>query len=159
MSPTYDYPRPAVTVDCVVFGLGRNSGSTDGVQILLIERRSEPYEGCWALPGGFVDPDETAEDAASRELEEETRLNRVRLEQLHTFSTPGRDPRGWVISIAFVGIVDPEACVIEAQSDARQVRWFDLDSLPKLAFDHGEIVARGRAWLEGQTEHEGGKRS
>lgn len=137
MSHTYAYPRPAVTVDCALFGYDHKEGD---LRVLLIERGGEPFAGCWALPGGFVDPDESAEDAARRELEEETSVEDVYLEQLYTFSKPGRDPRGHVISIAHFALVNRGAHAIEARSDARRVAWFTLEALPKLAFDHGEIL-------------------
>lgn len=143
MSHTYAYPRPAVTVDCVLFGYDHKEKN---LEVLLIERGGEPFEGSWALPGGFIDPDESAEAAARRELEEETSVEDVYLEQLYTFSEPGRDPRGHVISIAHFALVNREAHSIEARSDARRVAWFDISELPKLAFDHGKIldVALGR---------------
>ncbi|MFU8806795.1 MAG: NUDIX domain-containing protein [Bradymonadaceae bacterium] len=137
MPYTYEYPRPAATVDCVVFG---HDEDKDELQVLLIERDGEPFAGHWALPGGFIDPQETAEEAARRELAEETSMSGVHMEQLHTFSEPGRDPRGWVISVAHVALVECGEHEIEARSDARRVQWFDIDDLPALAFDHGDIV-------------------
>lgn len=141
MSHTYKYPRPMVTVDVVLF-------SGNGTKILLIRRDREPFKGKWALPGGFVGIDEELEHAATRELEEETGVKGVALEQLHTFDTLGRDPRGRVITIAFIGVTDPARQNIRAADDAREVKWFDIDALPELTFDHGEIVAKalvGRA--------------
>src|ERR1700737_4987912 len=97
---TYDYPRPAVTVDVVIV-------TREGrPRVLLIRRKNEPFRGMWAIPGGFVDMDESLEDAARRELREETGVRARRLEQLHTFGGPGRDPRGRVISVAYLAEVD-----------------------------------------------------
>lgn len=139
---TYDFPRPSVTVDGVIFGV---DGS--GLKILLIERDQAPFQGFWALPGGFVQMNEDIEAAAHRELGEETslRLNtEVRLahiEQLCTFGDPGRDPRGRVISVAYLALVRSDEHAIQAGSDARRVKWFHVDELPgKLAFDHREII-------------------
>lgn len=129
----YDHPRPSVSVDVVVF-------SGDGGRVLLILRKAEPYEGMWALPGGFVDPDETVEDAARRELREETSLDGIELSQLAVFSDPHRDPRGRTISVAFTGLAEKTATP-EAGDDAAGLEWFALNELPPLAFDHAEIVA------------------
>lgn len=133
--PTYKYPRPSVTVDAVVFGV-------DGValKILLIQRKDVPFKGAWALPGGFVQMGESLDDAARRELAEETGLRPSYMEQLYTFGEPGRDPRGRVITVAYVALVRPDAHAIAAASDARDARWFALDELPALAFDHREII-------------------
>ena len=132
----YDWPRPMVTVDAVVFTF-----SGDKAKVLLINRGSEPFKGQWALPGGFVDIDEELEDAVARELEEETGLAGVRLEQMHTFGKCGRDPRGRQITIAFMGIATKGQNSIKAGDDAAQARWFDVNKLPKdMAFDHDEVV-------------------
>ena len=152
------YPRPSVTADAVVFAEG--DGET---HVLLIRRDREPFRGRWAIPGGFCEPTESVEQAAARELLEETRLDRVPLEQLHTYSAPGRDPRGWVISIAHVGTV-PAARMADAVGgdDASETRWwrvvrgaddasFSLESngAPSgpLAFDHDEVMRAAVAWL------------
>lgn len=134
---SYQYPRPAVTADIVVL-----HRSAEGVKILLIERRNNPYAGCWALPGGFVDENEDLADAAARELQEETSLVNLDLHQFHAFGTPGRDPRGHTVTIAYWGVADnsQEAC---AGDDAKNLRWFSIDSLPPLAFDHDKIIALG----------------
>lgn len=133
---TYDWPRPMVTVDAVVF-----SKTNDKTRILLINRGKEPFKGKWALPGGFVDMDEELEDAVVRELAEETELTGVQLEQMHTFGTVGRDPRGRQISIAFMGIATKGQDMIKAGDDAAQAQWFDIEELPEdLAFDHNEVV-------------------
>jgi 8-oxo-dGTP diphosphatase len=135
MPYTYDYPRPAVTVDAVVF---RNNNGVR--EVLLIQRKHYPFEGMWALPGGFVDMEETCEEAIVRELHEETSLKVKTLKQLHTFSTPGRDPRGRTISVTFYGKADYENSAVKGGDDASDARWFPLDSIPALAFDHHEAV-------------------
>ena len=135
----YDWPRPTVSVDAVVFAFFESKA-----KLLLIKRRYEPFKGQWALPGGFVDIDEELEDAVARELAEETGLAGVELEQMHTFGNVGRDPRGRQITIAFMGIVRPPAKgqnKIKAGDDAAEVRWFDIEKLPKnMGFDHEKIV-------------------
>lgn len=136
MSFTYEYARPAVTADCVVLRAGPH-----GDEVLLIRRLHDPFAGSWALPGGFVDAGETLEQAARRELLEETRLHVGELRQLWTVGTPGRDPRGWTVSVVFVGRVDAAAEAL-AGDDAGEVGWFGLADLPALAFDHAEVLAR-----------------
>ena len=139
MAYTYDYPRPAVTVDCLLFS--QPGASPD---ILLVQRDKPPYESQWALPGGFVEMDENLEEAVYRELQEETNLSEIALDQFRAFGEPGRDPRGRTISIVYFGFVDQDQHQPRAGSDARSVRWFNLDSLPPLAFDHGKIIALAR---------------
>jgi 8-oxo-dGTP diphosphatase len=136
MAYTYKFPRPSVTVDCVIFGLDESST----LKVLLIQRAHEPFRDRWALPGGFVDMDEPLETAALRELEEETGVKDVFIEQLYTFGDPNRDPRGRVISVAYYALVNLEEHPVKADSDARNVEWFDIDHLPKLAFDHDKIM-------------------
>ena len=136
MSHTYEYPRPALTVDCVIFGLDESSK----LKILLIQRALEPFKGAWALPGGFVDMEEDLEEAALRELREETGVKDVFIEQLFTFGKPGRDPRGRVVSVAYYALVNLSEHPVQAASDADHVEWFELDELPRLAFDHDQIV-------------------
>lgn len=132
----YDWPRPMVTVDTVVFAF--DSGKWN---VLLIKRRHEPFKNQWAVPGGFIGIDEELENAAARELHEETGLQGVKLQQLHTFGKCGRDPRGRQITIVFTGIAQKDAPKITAGDDAAQVRWFDIEKLPeKLAFDHDEVL-------------------
>jgi 8-oxo-dGTP diphosphatase len=129
----YEYPRPALTVDCVVFGVAE-----DQLKVLLIERALEPFIGQWALPGGFVRMMETTDEAARRELAEETGLSNVFLEQLYTFSRVDRDPRERIVSVAHYALVRSSA--VQGGSDASEARWFEVAELPPLAFDHQEIV-------------------
>ena len=142
MSYTYSYPRPAVTVDCLIF---KQKGEI--WQLLLIQRDKPPFEGSWALPGGFVDIDEPLEQAAERELEEETGMSGIRLKQFHTFGQPGRDPRGRTISIVYYGFAETSEHPPHAGSDARHARWFNLNDLPALAFDHDQIIGMARNHL------------
>jgi len=135
MPYTYKYPRPALTVDAVVF-----KKSDKETSVLLIERKNPPYKGKWALPGGFVDMDETVESAAARELLEETGLAGIKLQQLHTFSAVERDPRGRTISVVFWGVITNSETA-RAGDDAADAKWFSIDNLPDLAFDHQEIMA------------------
>ena len=131
----YDWPRPMVTVDAAVFAFFEGKA-----KLLLIQRKHEPYQGRWALPGGFVEMDEDLPEAAARELAEETGLRNVPLEQLGTFGRPDRDPRGRTITVVYFGLAEKEREQIEAADDAAAVQWFDLESLPPMAFDHDEIV-------------------
>lgn len=133
---TYKYPRPSLTVDIAVLKEIENQH-----EILLIRRRFSPFAGMWALPGGFVDMDETVETAAARELFEETNLSGIKLKQFHVFSEVDRDPRGRTVSVVFTGFVD-EAVKMKAKDDAEEVRWFALDALPELAFDHAKIIQK-----------------
>ncbi len=132
----YEWPRPMVAADAAVFSfLGEK------VQLLLVERGNEPFKGQWALPGGFVDIDEELADAVARELSEETGLTGVVLEQIHTFGKCGRDPRGRVITVTFMGILTEGSSKIEAGDDAAKAQWFNITKLPKdLAFDHNEVT-------------------
>jgi 8-oxo-dGTP diphosphatase len=138
---TYDYPRPALTVDLVV--LTRQGPP----KVLLIKRQSAPFAGKWALPGGFVDEKEPLERAARRELEEETGVSVAGLDQLYTFGDPGRDPRGWTVSVVYLSRVEKSAVQPRAGDDAAEVGWFALDELPPLAFDHASILERARERL------------
>jgi len=139
------YQKPALIVDIVLVV------SMDGQhRVLLIRRKNPPFEGRWALPGGFVDPHEPLEDAARRELWEETGTRPAHLEQLHTFGTPGRGPRGWTVSVvylAFLGEGEAGAIQPQAGDDAVEVGWFDLLAPPPLAFDHADILAYARKAL------------
>lgn len=134
MSYTYKYPRPAVTTDCVVFT------KEEEPKVLLIQRGNEPYKGCWAFPGGFMNMEETAEECAVRELKEETGLTVNQIQQIGAYSKVDRDPRGRTISIAYLAIVDAPAAV-SGMDDAVKAAWFPLSSLPDLAFDHQDIMA------------------
>jgi len=132
----YKWPRPMVAADAAVFGFFAGKA-----KLLLVNRRNEPFKGKWCLPGGFVDIDEEVEDAAARELREETGLTGVRLEQIHTFGRCGRDPRGRGITVTFIGIAGERKTHVQAGDDAAKARWFDIKKLPKeLAFDHNEVV-------------------
>ncbi|MCX8065887.1 MAG: NUDIX hydrolase [Candidatus Hydrogenedentes bacterium] len=139
---TYEFPRPSVTVDALVFRR-REGGEWE---ILLIKRKYEPFAGFWALPGGFIEDDETLEEAVERELYEETSLKEVQLTQLRAFSKPNRDPRGRTISIAFVGVLTQDVS-LQPRSDAKEIGWFPIADLPNLAFDHDEIIKCGIEWL------------
>ena len=150
MPYTYEYPRPALTVDCVIFGLDESSK----LKVLLIQRAGEPFKDAWALPGGFVDMDEDLEAAALRELEEETGVKDVFIEQLYTFGTPGRDPRGRVVSVAYFALVNLAAHPVQAASDARNVKWFELEQIPKLAFDHDLIMQVAINRLRGKVRYQ-----
>lgn len=133
---TYTYPRPAVTVDIVIFSLHEKI-----LQVLLIQRAEEPYQGMWALPGGFMKMDESLEEAAYREMEEETGLKNAYLEQLFTYSEPHRDPRGRVITVAYFALVPLNATIrTSGGSDASQAKWHPMHDLPQLAFDHAQII-------------------
>ena len=136
MSYTYEYPRPAVTADCVVFA---NDGGR--LHVLLIERGNDPYKGHWAFPGGFMNMDETAEECARRELQEETRLSVTDIHEIGAFTTVDRDPRGRVITIAFYTLLPSCADVLGAD-DAAHARWWPVDSVPPLAFDHPLMLQR-----------------
>lgn len=136
MPYNYEYPRPALTVDCVIFGFDQSSQ----LKVLLIQRAHDPFKDRWALPGGFVDMDEDLEQAALRELEEETGVKDVFIEQLYTFGRPGRDPRGRVVSVAYYALVNLAEHPVRAATDARMVKWFEMDDIPQLAFDHDEIM-------------------
>jgi 8-oxo-dGTP diphosphatase len=131
----------AVTVDAVI--LYRKAGI---LNVLLIKRKNEPFRDQWALPGGFLEENETMEEGAKRELEEETGLKLEKLQQVGAFGTPGRDPRGRTISIAFVGLIDAEPKV-KASDDALDVKWFNMSDLPNLDFDHLKIISEANSLL------------
>ena len=133
MSYTYDYPRPAVTADCVVIAKEKEP------KVLLIQRGNEPFKGCWAFPGGFMNMDETTEQCAVRELEEETGLKVTEIKQIGAYSRVNRDPRGRTITVAYLAIIDKVENV-KGLDDAAKAQWFPLSDLPKLAFDHEEIM-------------------
>ena len=133
MTYTYKYPRPAVTADCVVIT------KEEQPKVLLIQRSADPYKGCWAFPGGFMNMDETTEQCAIRELEEETGLRVSDVHQIGAYSKVDRDPRGRTITVAYLAIID-KPVQVTGQDDAAKAEWFPLSALPELAFDHAEIM-------------------
>ena len=149
MPHTYQYPRAALTVDCVVFGFGEGE-----LQVLLIQRGLEPFKGQWALPGGFVRVEETIDAAARRELTEETGLKNVFLEQLCTFGAVKRDPRERVVSVAHYALVKLTDHRAKAATDAAEAEWFPISKLPRLAFDHADIAAAALARLQGKVRYQ-----
>lgn len=148
MAHSYEHPRPALTVDCVVFGLDEE------LQVLLIRRGLEPFVGKWALPGGFVHVDESLEQAARRELEEETGLRKLYLEQLYTFGAVDRDPRERVVTVAYYALVKLSEHKVRAATDAADAAWFALTDLPELAFDHEEILELAIARLRAKVRYQ-----
>jgi len=149
----YDWPRPMVTADAAVFAF------LDGKpKLLLVQRKHEPYQGYWALPGGFVEIEEDLPEAAARELAEETGLKNVPLDQLHTFGKPGRDPRGRTITVVYFGIAGKDWQQVRAADDAAEVQWFDIQSLPQMAFDHNEIARCAIKRLKLSKTHENSPR-
>ncbi len=135
MSYTYTYPRPSVTVDIIVV-----NKTTAVTKVLLIERKFQPFKNCWALPGGFIDKNENLIEAAHRELKEETHLTGIDLKQFHTFGDTGRDPRGHTVSVVYYGYIERHPHKACAGDDAQNIKWFDTDNLPKMAFDHNKIL-------------------
>lgn len=133
---TYKYPHPAIAADCVVFA---HDGAD--IKVLLIERKNDPCKGEWAFPGGFMNIDETAEEAACRELEEETGLKVREVRQVGAFTAVDRDPRERVVSIACYAEL-PAVVAVRSSDDAERARWFSLEDLPKLAFDHEMILRK-----------------
>ncbi|MEL6340334.1 MAG: NUDIX domain-containing protein [Myxococcota bacterium] len=151
MTYSYDYPRPALSVDCIVFGLDLEERD---LKVLLIQRGLEPFKGKWALPGGFVQVDETIDDAAMRELREETGIGRVYLEQLYTFGALERDPRERVVSVAYYALVKLSEHDLHAASDASNAGWFGIHDIPKLAFDHESILEMAVERLRGKVTYQ-----
>ena len=133
MAYTYKYPRPALTADCIVITKEAEP------RVLLIERGDEPFKGCWAFPGGFMNMDGTTEQCAIRELEEETGLKVNEVHQIGAYSKVDRDPRGRTVTVAYLAIIDVPMAVC-GQDDAAKAQWFPLSTLPKLAFDHEDIM-------------------
>jgi 8-oxo-dGTP diphosphatase len=133
MAYTYKYPRPAVTADCIVIT------KEPDPKVLLIERGDEPFKGCWAFPGGFMNMDETTEQCAIRELKEETGLQISNIQQIGAYSKVDRDPRGRTVTVAYLAIVD-ETIAVTGQDDAAKAEWWPLSDLPHLAFDHYDIM-------------------
>ena len=148
MAYEYEFPHPAVTVDVAIFTI-RN----DELKVLLIKRALDPFLGSWALPGGFVELDESLVEAAKRELKEETGVAAAYLEQLYTFGEPNRDPRERVISVAYYALMPSDALEIKAASDAEGVGWFSFDELPQLAFDHSDILTMALTRLAAKFEY------
>lgn len=156
---TYEYPRPAVTVDVVLFTMQAND-----LAVLLIRRRLEPFAGAWALPGGFVEENEKLHVAAARELSEETGVRGVPLEQLGAFGDPGRDPRGHTVSVAFLSFALTAQLRVRAGDDAAEAAWFPLKELglvrgaprkarQRLAFDHALVIDVARQRLQAHLDH------
>jgi 8-oxo-dGTP diphosphatase len=148
MSVRYEHARPALAVDCVVFGLDEAD-----LAVLLVRRDLEPFAGKWALPGGFVHVDETVDAAARRELTEETGLGKVYLEQLYTFGDLDRDPRERVVTVAYYALVNLADHRVKAATDAREAAWFAASDLPALAFDHDAIVTAALGRLRGKVRY------
>ncbi len=138
----FKLPLLTMTTDIVIFTI-----RDERLEVLLIERVNPPFQGCWALPGGLVEVDEDVDVCAHRELEEETKVSGLALEQLHTFGKPDRDTRGRMVTVAYYTLVRPESVKPEAGSDAAKVRWLVVDELPKVAFDHAQIIAMARQRL------------
>ncbi len=134
----YDYPRPAVTTDCIVYDYDDH----DRITVLLIKRKEDPYKNMWAFPGGFMDMGETAEECVRRELVEETGITDISLEQVYTATKVDRDPRGRTISVVFLGNIAPSNRLIKPGDDAIDIGWFNIDELPLLAFDHYDILQK-----------------
>lgn len=149
MSHSYEFARPALTTDCVIFGL-----DDEDLKVLLIQRDLPPFEGGWALPGGFVRVGESVDDSALRELKEETGLKNVFLEQLYTFGDPDRDPREHVVTVAYYALVNLVDHPPKADTDARNAAWFSLDDIPKLAFDHRDILNAALDRLRGKLRYQ-----
>jgi len=145
---TYRYPHPAVTTDIVIFTI-----RSDELKVLLIKRALPPHKNEWALPGGFIKLDESLEEGARRELEEETGVKDVYLEQLYTFGEPDRDPRERVITVAYYALIPSEELEILAGSDAEGVSWFGMKELPDLAFDHKKILNMAHERLTAKLDY------
>lgn len=137
MNPLEKHWHYPVSVDSVVFGY--TSGE---LKVALIERKNEPFAGMWAIPGGFMEGQETVEETAERELQEETGIKDVYLEQFHVFNKPGRDPRGPTVTVAFFALINSRDCELIATDDAAKAKWWPAYELPRLAFDHDEIYAK-----------------
>lgn len=148
MPYTYRYPHPAVTTDVVIFTIRQ-----DELKVLLIKRALPPYKNEWALPGGFVKLAESLEEGARRELEEETGVSDVYLEQLYTFGDPNRDPRERVITVAYYALIPSDEIEILAGSDAEGVSWFGMRELPELAFDHDKILKMAHERLVAKLDY------
>lgn len=143
---TYDWPRPAVTVDVALFTV-RGTLNALRLQVLLMQRAQKPFRGMWALPGGFVRENEGLLEAARRELAEETGVGEAALEQVAAVGTPGRDPRGHTITVVHVGLVAPDRHRLEPSGDSAGAQWFDVNQPPPLAFDHAELLQKALCHL------------
>ena len=150
MTYTYEYSRPNLAVDCVVFGLDQ----PNNLQVMLIRRNLPPFHNQWALPGGFVRINESVDAAARRELQEETGLENIFLEQLYTFGAVDRDPHERVVTVAYYALVNLREHAIQAATDASAAAWFSISHLPPLAFDHTQIVDMAIARLKGKVRYE-----
>jgi len=144
----YDYPHPALTTDIVIFTIQQQQ-----LKSLLVKRSGEPYEGKWALPGGFVSMHENLRQCAERELAEETGVSGVYLEQLYTFGDPDRDPRERIITVAYYALIPSDKLQLRAAPDAEAVAWFAMDDLPKLAFDHDKILRKAKQRLSDKLDY------
>jgi 8-oxo-dGTP diphosphatase len=149
MSHVYEFARPALTVDVVVFAFDE-----EDLKVMLIQRDLPPFVGQWALPGGFVRIDETIDDAARRELQEETGLKGVFLEQLYTFGELNRDPRDRVVTVTYYALVNLAGHDVQASADARNAAWFSVNDLPPLAFDHDHIFDVAHDRLQGKVQYQ-----
>ena len=149
MNYSYEFERPALTVDIVVFALDE-----DGLKVMLIERDLEPFAGRWAIPGGFVRVNETLDEAARRELQEETGLRDIYLEQLYTYGGLDRDPRKRIVTVAYYALVNLQGHDVKASTDARNAAWFNVDDLPDLAFDHEQILDAALERLQGKVRYQ-----
>jgi 8-oxo-dGTP diphosphatase len=145
----YEYPRPAVTTDCVIFGFDAGE-----LKLLLIERGIEPFKGKWAFPGGFLNMEENTDECARRELCEETGIENVFIEQLYTFSDVDRDPRGRVITVSYYALVKLSDYKIQAGDDAESAKWFPISQVPPLAFDHDRILRIALNRLRGKIRYQ-----
>ena len=137
MSYTYDYPHLALTVDAVIF-----SKSDEGFNVLMIRRAPDPFKDCWAFPGGFVNIDEVLDDAVYRELKEETNISNIALKRFDIFDAVDRDPRERTVSVVYYGFIDGSSEPIKAGDDAKDAKWFPVNKLPELAFDHSVILKK-----------------
>jgi 8-oxo-dGTP diphosphatase len=144
----HNFPKPSVTVDMVIYTIHEND-----LKVLLVKRGIEPFKDKWALPGGFVRIEESLEDAAKRELQEETGVKDVYLEQLYSFGEPKRDPRGRVITISYIALVNSENVTLKSTTDVSKVQWFSIKKIPSLAFDHKKILEYSLKRLKWKFEY------
>jgi 8-oxo-dGTP diphosphatase len=145
----YEYPRPSVTTDCIIFGFDEGE-----LKILLIERGIEPFKGKWAIPGGVLQMNENVDECAQRELFEETGLENVYMEQLYTFSDVKRDPHGQVVTIAYYALVKLSKYKVKAGNDAKNAKWFPISEIPPLAYDHNGILEVAFKRLKGKIRYQ-----